>query len=174
MTNKNPLEQNIVISARNVGKTFYIQERKRDKVKRIVLNRRISETKKIAALDEVSFDIKRGDSIGIIGKNGSGKSTILQIICGTLSPTSGEIEVYGKIAALLELGSGFNPDFTGRENIEINAILLGMSKKELGLILKMSKFAEIGIYIDQPVRTYSSGMIVRLAFAIVHMPIQVY
>ena len=145
-----------------------MQERKRDLLKRVVLKDKNRKTNTITALDNVSFEIEKGDAIGIIGKNGSGKSTILQIVCGTLSPSAGEIEVNGKIAALLELGSGFNPEFTGRENIEINAILLGMTKKDIKMrIQDIIEFAEIGIFIDQPVRTYSSGMIVRLAFAII-------
>ena len=109
-----------------------------------------------------------GESLGIIGKNGSGKSTLLQIICGTLAPTEGKIKVNGKIGALLELGSGFNPEFTGRENAYLNGIILGLSKKEARDKLKaIIEFAEIGEYIDQPVKTYSSGMVVRLAFAVI-------
>ena len=160
--------EGIAIRAVNISKEYKMQVRKRDVLKRIIRKDEKRETTKIRALDNISFEIRKGDAIGIIGKNGSGKSTILQIICGTLSPSSGEIEVNGQIAALLELGSGFNPEFTGRENIEINAILLGMTKREIKMrIQDIIEFAEIGIFIDQPVRTYSSGMIVRLAFAII-------
>ena len=158
----------IAIRAVNISKEYKMQERRRDLLKRVVLKDKNKKTNTITALDNVSFEIEKGDAIGIVGKNGSGKSTILQIVCGTLSPSAGKIEVNGKIAALLELGSGFNPEFTGRENIEINAILLGMTKKDIKMRIKdIIEFAEIGIFIDQPVRTYSSGMIVRLAFAII-------
>jgi len=118
------------------------------------------------ALSDVSFVIAPGETVGIIGRNGSGKSTLLQIICGTLSPTSGEVGVRGRIAALLELGSGFNPDFTGRENVYLNAAVLGLSAKEIDdKFADIVRFADIGDFIDQPIKTYSSGMVVRLAFA---------
>jgi lipopolysaccharide transport system ATP-binding protein len=119
------------------------------------------------ALQEVSFDLKRGESIGIIGRNGSGKSTLLQIIAGTLQPTSGSAEVHGRVAALLELGSGFNHEFTGRENVYLNAAVLGLTRREVDERFdRIAAFADIGDYIDQPVKTYSSGMFVRLAFAV--------
>jgi len=165
---KNCREHDIAIRASNLSKHYTIRERKRERLKRLVLNKKAEKILRVSALNKVSFEISNGDALGIIGKNGSGKSTLLQIICGTISATSGELEVNGRIAALLELGSGFNPEFTGRENIEINAILLGMKKKEVKFKIKdIIEFADIGIYIDQPVRTYSSGMIVRLAFAII-------
>ena len=119
------------------------------------------------ALDNISFDVKRGECVGIVGKNGSGKSTLLQIIASTLSPTSGTIEFNGKVAALLELGSGFNPEFTGRENIYMNAMILGLSRAEIDEQYdEIVSFVDIGNFINQPVKTYSSGMVVRLAFAI--------
>ena len=126
----------IAIRAVNISKEYKMQERRRDLLKRVVLKDKNKKTNTITALDNVSFEIEKGDAIGIVGKNGSGKSTILQIVCGTLSPSAGKIEVNGKIAALLELGSGFNPEFTGRENIEINAILLGMTKKDIKMRIK--------------------------------------
>ena len=119
------------------------------------------------ALRDVSFRVERGQSMGIIGKNGSGKSTLLQMIAGTLRPTSGRVTVRGRVAALLELGSGFNPEFTGHENVLLNATLLGMSKREIEQRYEdIVNFADIGDFISQPVRTYSSGMIVRLAFSV--------
>jgi lipopolysaccharide transport system ATP-binding protein len=119
-------------------------------------------------LTDVSFDLPKGHSMGVIGLNGSGKSTLLQIIAGTLTPTSGEVKKHGRVAALLELGSGFNPDFTGRENACLNANLLGLSNKEIeNRMDDILAFADIGDFIDQPVRTYSSGMVVRLAFSVV-------
>lgn len=119
------------------------------------------------ALKDVSFDVKRGETVGIVGRNGSGKSTLLQIVCGTLTPTSGTIETRGRIAALLELGSGFNPEFTGRENIYMNAALLGLTRDEINERFDaIAGFADIGDFLDQPVKTYSSGMAVRLAFAV--------
>ena len=120
------------------------------------------------ALKDVSFEIKKGETVGIIGRNGSGKSTLLQMICGTLTSTSGDIQIRGRIAALLELGSGFNPEFSGRENVYMNAAVLGLSKKETDERFdEIITFADIGDFIEQPLKTYSSGMVVRLAFAVV-------
>jgi lipopolysaccharide transport system ATP-binding protein len=121
-----------------------------------------------SALHDVSFEVSRGESIGIVGHNGAGKSTLLQLVCGTLTPTTGEAQVRGRVAALLELGSGFNPEYTGRENIFLNASVLGLSQEQtverLDAILT---FADIGEFVDQPVKTYSSGMTMRLAFAVI-------
>jgi lipopolysaccharide transport system ATP-binding protein len=120
------------------------------------------------ALREVSFSIKRGESLGVIGRNGSGKSTLLQMITGTLRPTAGTIQVRGRVAALLELGAGFNPEFTGRENVELNAALHGLTPEQIrDQMESILAFADIGDFVDEPVKTYSSGMLLRLAFAVI-------
>jgi lipopolysaccharide transport system ATP-binding protein len=120
------------------------------------------------ALENISFEVKKGETVGIVGRNGSGKSTLLQMICGTLNPSQGGIQTYGRIAALLELGSGFNPEFTGHENIFMNASVLGLTKQEIEQrFQKITEFADIGDFINQPVKTYSSGMVVRLAFSVI-------
>jgi lipopolysaccharide transport system ATP-binding protein len=120
------------------------------------------------SLDNIGFSVSKGETVGIIGRNGAGKSTLLQIICGTLAPTQGSVEVNGKVAALLELGAGFNPEFTGRENVYMNASILGLTEEQIDdRYESIVEFADIGDYLDQPVKTYSSGMYVRLAFAVI-------
>ena len=155
------------IRTRNLGKCYQIYEKPVDRLKQSFWRWRKQFYREFWALKDVSLDIKKGETLGIVGSNGSGKSTLLQLICNILTPTIGEIEVKGKIAALLELGAGFNLEFTGRENININAAITGLTSEEIDACYdKIVKFADIGDFIDQPVKTYSSGMYVRLAFAI--------
>lgn len=166
----------IAVRVINLSKCYAIYETPRDRLKQFVaprLQRLVGQSPKqyfqeFWALKDVSFEIKKGETVGIIGRNGSGKSTLLQMICGILSPTSGSIQTYGRIAALLELGSGFNPEFTGRENVYMSASVLGLSNEEIDARFDdIAAFADIGQFIDQPVKIYSSGMFVRLAFAVI-------
>jgi lipopolysaccharide transport system ATP-binding protein len=166
----------VVIGVYEVSKCYEIYNKPQDRLKQFFLPtlRRFfgivfnNYFKNFWALRCVTFEINRGETVGIIGKNGAGKSTLLQMICGTLSPSDGSIQVNGKVAALLELGSGFNLDFTGRENVYMNAALYGLSRKEIDLRFEsIASFADIGDFIEQPVKTYSSGMMVRLAFAVI-------
>lgn len=166
----------IAIRVEGLSKCYEIYANPRDRLKQFVMPRlqglagqaRKQYFREFWALKDVSFEIKKGETVGIIGRNGSGKSTLLQMICGTLNPTSGSIQTNGRIAALLELGSGFNPEFTGRENVYLNGAVLGLSSEEIDLRFDaIAAFADIGEFIDQPVKTYSSGMYVRLAFAVI-------
>lgn len=168
-------DDNIAIRVSNLSKCYHIYDQPHDRLKQSLyprLQRLVGKQPKhyfreFWALKDVSFEIKKGETVGIIGRNGSGKSTLLQLICGTLHPTAGQIQTNGRIAALLELGSGFNPEFTGRENVYMNAAVLGLSKEETdGRFDDIVAFADIGEFIEQPVKTYSSGMMVRLAFAV--------
>jgi len=169
------MSSDIAIKVENLSKCYQIYEQPRDRLKQFVmprLQRGLGKQPKqyyreFWALKDVSFEVKKGETVGIIGRNGSGKSTLLQIICGTLNPTGGTVTTHGRIAALLELGSGFNPDFTGRENVYMNAAVLGLSTQEIDQRFDaIAAFADIGEFIEQPVKTYSSGMMVRLAFAV--------
>ena len=164
------------IRAHNLSKTYRLYDRPSDRGKQWILpavqkclGRKPEQYyREVHAVKSVSFEVKRGEPLGIIGRNGSGKSTLLQLIVGTLSPTKGSVETNGRVAALLELGAGFHPEFTGRENVYLNAALLGLSREDVDVQLDdILAFADIGIAADQPVKTYSSGMIVRLAFAVI-------
>lgn len=153
------------IKIENVTKTYTIYNKPVDRLYDLISNAS-NRGRHINALESVSMNIPKGKTIGLIGQNGSGKSTLLQIIAGTLKPTSGSFQVGGKIAALLELGSGFNPEFSGRENVILNGTLMGLTKDQISQRMEaVIDFADIGSFIDQPVKTYSSGMFLRLAFA---------
>ncbi|HYE37782.1 ABC transporter ATP-binding protein [Methylocaldum sp.] len=165
----------IAIRANNLSKCYQIYDRPQDRLKQSIvprLQRLVGRSPKpyfreFWALKDLSFEVRKGETVGIIGRNGSGKSTLLQMICGTLTPTTGSVEVNGRVAALLELGAGFNPEFTGRENVYMNGAVLGLSKEEIDERFEdIVAFADIGEFIEQPVKTYSSGMFVRLAFAV--------
>lgn len=157
----------IAISVRNLTKTYRLFGHPGDRVKQFLSLGLKQYHREFTALRDISFDIKKGETVGIIGRNGSGKSTLLQLICGILKPTSGTVNVSGRISALLELGAGFNPEFTGRENVNFHGALMGFTQTQMeARFSEIVTFADIGEYIDQPVRTYSSGMFVRLAFAV--------
>lgn len=178
--------EEIVVDVSHLSKCFEIYAAPRDRLKQMVLPKfsRVSQRlfgrkvqpagseeiryfREFWALRDISFQVRRGETLGIIGRNGSGKSTLLQILAGTLAPSSGEAIVSGRIAALLELGSGFNPEFSGRENVFLNGRILGLTQREIEARYdKILAFADIGEFIDQPVKTYSSGMFLRLAFAV--------
>ena len=161
------LSSQVAIRVSNLSKCFQIYEKPSDRLLQMLARGFKKYYREFWALKDVSFEVRKGETVGIVGRNGSGKSTLLQMICGTLNPSGGDIKVNGRIAALLELGSGFNPEFTGRENVYMNAAVLGLTKKEIDArYAEIEAFADIGQFIDQPVKTYSSGMSVRLAFAV--------
>jgi len=161
------MTDNISISVKNITKTYKLYNRHADRVKEAFHPFRKKYHHPFSALNGVSFEVKRGEAFGIIGRNGSGKSTLLQIVCGILQPTLGTIYTHGRISALLELGAGFSPEFTGRENVYINGKILGLTDAEIDVRFdEITRFADIGDFIDQPIKVYSSGMVVRLAFAV--------
>jgi len=168
------------IRVSGVSKQYRLYDAPRDRLKQFILPRikkaiGLEPTpyyREFWALRDISFEVKKGEAVGIVGRNGSGKSTLLQIITGTLAPTTGNVAVNGRVAGLLELGAGFNPEFSGRENVFLSGALLGLSRQEVQEKFdEIAAFADIGEYLDQPVKTYSSGMLVRLAFA-VHVQIK--
>lgn len=156
------------VTVTNLSKLYLLYDRPQDRLKQTILGRLGHNfAKTFWALQDVSFEMQPGEVLGIVGRNGSGKSTLLQIIAGILQPTHGQVQLSGRLAALLELGAGFNPEFTGRENIILNGSILGISEKEMHVRMNdIIEFAQIGQFLDQPVKLYSSGMFVRLAFAI--------
>ena len=158
--------KDIAVSCDSISKKFEVYKKPQDRLKQALRRGKKAYHQDFWAIRDISLDINRGEPVGIVGQNGSGKSTLLQLICGTLTPSSGAIYTNGRISALLELGSGFNPEFTGRENIYLNASILGLTNKEIEEELdKILAFADIGDFVDQPVKL-PSGMVVRLAFAV--------
>lgn len=157
----------LVIAARNTGKVYRAYSHPLQALLARASGGHFGRYKEFCALHDVSFEVGRGESVGIVGRNGSGKSTLLQLICGIRQPTSGAIEVRGRVSALLELGSGFHPEFTGRENVFMQGAIIGLDRSAMEARFEhIAAFADIGEYLDQPVKTYSSGMFVRLAFAV--------
>lgn len=153
------------IRIRDLTKVYHLYEKNTDRIKETFLKKRYS--KDHYALNHIDLDIKKGESVGIVGTNGSGKSTLLKLITGVVSPSEGELKTQGKIAALLELGAGFNPEYTGLENIYLNGTMMGYTEKEMEeRVPEIIEFADIGDFIHQPVKTYSSGMFARLAFSV--------
>lgn len=156
-----------IIEFQGVSKSYPVYATPGDRLRELLTFNRRSYHRDFWALRDITFDVKRGETFCIVGENGSGKSTLLQIVAGILHPTLGKTRVDGRVAALLELGSGFNPEFTGKENVYLNAAILGLSSEEIdGRYRDIEEFAEIGEFINQPVKTYSSGMVVRLAFSV--------
>ena len=157
----------VVISARDLTKAYRLFGHPGDRIKQFFSLGFRQYHREFTALKGVSFDIRKGEMLGIIGRNGSGKSTLLQLVCGILKPTTGTIAVNGRVSALLELGAGFNPEFTGRENVYFQGALMGLTREQMDARFDgIAAFADIGSFIDQPVRIYSSGMFLRLAFAV--------
>lgn len=159
------------IQVKSLSKCFFVYNQPIDRLKQFIFPKFGSKRKyynEFWAVNNINLNIKRGETVAIIGRNGSGKSTLLQLICETLQPTTGSVHVNGRIAALLELGSGFNPEFTGRENVYLNASIYGLTTEQIDERFEsIAQFADIGDFIEQPVKTYSSGMYVRLAFAVI-------
>jgi len=162
------MSSEVAIEVVNISKSYSTYKSSLRHVYSLLLGNTKKAADSFNALTDISFSVNKGETLGIVGSNGAGKSTLLQIICGTLYQTSGEVSVHGKLAALLELGAGFNPEFTGRENVYLSAAVYGLTHEQINARLnEILSFAEIGEFIDQPVKTYSSGMFVRLAFAII-------
>lgn len=160
-------DKNIAIRVDNVSKIYRLYNKPSDRLKEALGFTKEKKYREHKALDQVSFDVHRGETVGIIGTNGSGKSTVLKIITGVLQPTMGNVTVNGRISALLELGAGFNMEYTGVENVYLNGTMLGFTEEEINKRLpEILRFADIGDFVNQPVKTYSSGMFVRLAFAV--------
>lgn len=163
----NPAQADISIQATGLGKAYAIFKKPQDRLKQMLARGRRRYYEEYWALRGIDLTVRKGETIGVIGRNGSGKSTFLQLVCGTLTPTCGDLTVNGRIAALLELGAGFNPEFTGRENVYLAASVLGLTNEQIDARYDaIAAFADIGDFIEQPVKLYSSGMYARLAFAV--------
>lgn len=161
------MESKVMIRVENLGKEYWLYDKNIDQLKELLMLGKKSYHKTHKALDGITFEVKRGEHIGIIGTNGSGKSTLLKILTGVVKQTSGEVQVNGKISALLELGAGFNPNYSGMENIYLNGTVMGYTREEMDKkVNAIVEFADIGEFINQPVKNYSSGMFARLAFAV--------
>lgn len=162
------MSSDIAINVANISKSFHAYKKPHDRLLQAIFRGKKKYYEEFNILNDISFQVKKGETLGIVGVNGAGKSTLLQIICGTLTPTNGEVEINGRVAALLELGAGFNPDFTGVENIKLSGQIYGLSEQEINNKLEdIIKFSGIGDYVYQEVKTYSSGMFVRLAFSVI-------
>ena len=161
------MSSEFAIEARALCKRYEMFARPADRLKQLLWGRGREAARVFHALEDVNLSVRHGEVVGLVGRNGAGKSTLLQLLCGTLPPTSGDLQVHGRVAALLELGAGFNPEFTGVENVFMNGAILGLTRKEISERLDaILEFADIGDFVYQPVKTYSSGMYVRLAFAV--------
>jgi ABC-type polysaccharide/polyol phosphate transport system ATPase subunit len=155
------------VDFQGVSKSYAIYDSPADRLKELLSLNRLKRHRDFWALRDLSFEVRRGETFCIVGENGSGKSTLLQMVAGILQPTAGDVAVNGRVSALLELGAGFNPEFSGRDNVYLNGSILGLSTRQIDeRYADIARFAEIGEFINQPVKTYSSGMVVRLAFAV--------
>lgn len=162
------MKKDVVVRAEGIGKCYQVYDKPSDRLMQGLIGGSKRLYREFWALRDIGFEVRKGETLGIVGRNGSGKSTLLQLIAGTLTPTNGEIAVRGRVAALLELGSGFNSEFTGRENVYLNASILGLTKEQIDQRFDaIAEFAAIGEFIEQPIRNYSSGMVMRLAFSVV-------
>lgn len=163
----NPVDERVAISVSGLGKCYQMYDKPIHRMLQSLVGDRHRLYKEFWALRGIDFEVRRGEALGIVGRNGAGKSTLLQLIAGTLKPTEGQVATHGRVAALLELGSGFNPDFTGRQNVYLNASILGLTRAEIeARIGDILAYADIGDFVDQPIRNYSTGMVMRLAFAV--------
>jgi lipopolysaccharide transport system ATP-binding protein len=167
MSSESPGGAEVVVRAEHLSKCYRIYDRPEDRLKQALLRPSEPYYREFWALHDVGFEVRRGEALGVLGRNGSGKSTLLQIVAGTLAPTGGRVAVHGRVAAMLELGTGFNAEFTGRENVMLSGAILGIPREEMSArFADIAAFADIGGFMEQPLKAYSSGMVARLAFAV--------